>query len=172
MPQPQNTMTKQYILDRIAARKASLTSTITTNQKIVDDWWYQADASIVKTLEARINKLETYVVMGKAAVKGVEKAKTVREKWKAVSEFQISQYGAGWPDLIGLPQADRASYSGTDPVNIAMHKLESAKKELSLLEHAEAYLKESPMNDYSITALSKLGLIEAVKFSVPTPGKS
>jgi hypothetical protein len=44
------------------------------------------------------------------------------------------------------------------------------KTELATLDHTLLYLKDSPVDQYTITGLRALGLIEAIKFVVPKAG--
>lgn len=166
MTAPKNTMTKSYIQQRITARKASLVSKIAAAQKLVDAWWDNIDDSLQLLLDERVKYANDLARSVKQGHEKFDKAKNVRERYAALQSMKQG----GWTTLPSIPSGSNTYYA--NDLAKAIAELESAQRELALLEHAEAYLSESPMEDYSITALTKLGLIEAVKFSLVDTQKS
>lgn len=149
---PVTTFNKQYVKDRIAARRASLESKIrSANGQEAQFWQAEKQAAEAWLVDVR-NKM--------AAV----------EAWAANNEFKDSDTIRQLEVLVEqIPRRGRVDYNIRNAHEDLTREVRRAKSELTQLDHASAYFDESPVEEYSITALQKLGLLDVVKFVV-TPG--
>lgn len=148
------TFDKGYVVQRIEARMASLASRVEQRQGIIDEIEKTLDMSWVDNLD-RETKLITLPEVTRQAA---QKAKTFDEKIAVISEFNGK--------IAALGSKKGLDYQTGNLRSDALQEKRRFQAEIYTLEHALAYLKESPIDEYSVTSLQRLGLLEAVKFAL------
>jgi hypothetical protein len=163
--------TKDYIEERIAARRGALTIKIgaakekvaAANEargKVILDWYEKSVKAVNSAVTARI-----------AADKELVNAKTPEEKYRAVAKYaqgldKIDRY---MPHLIqparGYDQKTMNRLEKNDPTRLAL-EIRLWENELEQLDHVSVYFKEAPVTEFTVSSLRSLGLLEAVKFSI------
>lgn len=166
---PTNAFPKSYIIERIAARKASLQSKVDAGTKAAADWEIIARPKLLESLQAAAESAKKTADL---AAKRAKEAKTAdwdaeqirifigqsEERRSTRDTFPTIQGGSTW----GFREYE---------TKLAEHRKlfeagNAAQRELDKLEHAEAYFVETPVDEFTITGLKQLGLLDAVKFDL------
>jgi hypothetical protein len=149
---PRTTFTQDYVLKRIDARTGSIEMRI---------------AALLPEIEK-----VTSAVAGKAR-RWAGKVAVELEAAKQVALDVAKQETLPTQDQLGQIRGVRGeitqSYEDWDDRNRRQeveNEITQLRREANLLIHARAYLVESPVEEYSITALQKLGLLDAIKFNL------
>lgn len=159
-PKPQTAFTKDYIEKRIEARIASLESRVAKMQEeglALTAKQAAGDAQYLKDLHASLVASTTRVKDAQAEIKGKPAVEVVNIVNRVEQAKSLDARRAG------LTNQERES------LKQIMQERQRAESEVAMIQHALAYLKDSPVTEFSITALSKLGLLDAVKFSLELP---
>lgn len=147
---PKTTFDKGYILQRIDARLASIKSQLEKHRPILDEIVQKQRVLDREWAEKSVPRLERQLKSLKRYAKG--------EGTKEDAE-RVSNLGHGY-------SRSYLSYEDRERKNVSEEAVRKLTREEGLLIHARAYLVEAPVEEYSLTALSRLGLIDAVKFSL------
>jgi hypothetical protein len=155
-----NTFPKAYVKARIEARKASLESQIKAANLVLEAWWKSRVLEMDAVIEARAIQMAGLNQNWTKVQALYAKANTPKQKYQALTGQKGYFYFTSIPNQSNDDAADRASVT-----------VERCERELALLTHTLAYFEEAPVEEYTITGLKQLGLLEAVKFSMPVPDK-
>lgn len=166
-----NAFPKSYIIERIAARKASLQSKVDAGAKAASDWDEFAREKLILQLDQMVEKA------AKTLDKAKESAKASRDLHSDDLYHAVQQAGTT-PSISPFPSVNMGGvygYRDYEQKYNAMRKLRdegnAAERELDKLEHAEAYFVETPVDEFTITGLKQLGLLDAVKFDLGAVSK-
>lgn len=161
---------KSYIMERMAARRVSIESRRDADTKIVADYkstqvhrqkvWFET--SISKITAA----LDEYgqVVLGDNYDTNKKIIGSLNSDIQAAGDnFPRTYQPYGYQN--GSPSADQIA-------SAAEERLREYAVELDALDHTEAYLRDTPVDEFSLTSLKRLGLLEAVRFTLDDATKS
>jgi hypothetical protein len=156
---------KSYILERIDARLASQRSRIPDLEKVVQD-----EADRARSVEAAWVGGLPMTLRAAATAIGRLKLDTPEAIRKATEQTVdiLRQLELTDPGRRSIPFSDKGEKRREQ-----LRKVENAKTALHIirdeetsLEHARAYLVDTPVDEFSWTALKALGLLDAVKFDL------
>jgi len=161
-----NTFTKTYILERIEARKASLKRQIDASSKILDEfnegqktkigeWLTETDAWIVQVKD-EMKKADRAFVLSSTPL---EAAKATTALAKLIINGRYNT-----PPQVAVRR--EGQYFNNSPIDAAAKTLAAAEKELDALEHTHIYLTATPVEEFSLTGIKQLGLLDAIKFNL------
>ncbi|WIA96450.1 hypothetical protein [Curtobacterium sp. MCBA15_004] len=152
---------KSYVLDRIGARRVSLqakqkieTATIAAAEKVITDDY----AETLPELTNRIKDLLAFANKSKLTgemPKDQQVIARIREEAQKIGNPPYRMRHNERP--ADVAQRDRTA---------AKSRLADITRELDALEHTEAYLRGTPVDEFSLTSLKRLGLLEAIKFNL------
>jgi multidrug resistance efflux pump len=160
-PKPKTTFDREYIVARIEARINSLKREIevaSAATKTLLKKQAQGDEEFLRTLHRELDKMNDEVVR---FLEGVRKADP---------QEVVEKASAMMPRLNNLYYNSRKGLSHDERQELAtLNAAQSGyEREINLLHHGYAYLKESPVEEYTVTSLSRLGLLDIVKFVLTT----
>lgn len=141
---------KSYILERIAARRASIESKRTTDTAIVA----REQGGVREKQQAYLEEIQAKAQERIDAVLHTELGDDVDRNYRVLSNI-----GNIYLSTRGIPSLGQ---QGTQ----ASARLQQYARELDALDHTEAYLKGTPVEEFSLTSLKRLGLMEAIKFNL------
>lgn len=156
------TITKKYIQDRIAARIATLDRIIEAGRAAEQELTSLRVGPMRKYLqdtEVAASKLDTFFAKlnGVSSVKDAEIPRLVK----------IVQHDHAFP---AMPW--RGHWSGQESrLEETVSQGTLAGVEKIKLQHAQAYLQEMPADEFSMTSIKSLGLLDAIKFRLEPEGK-
>ena len=161
-----NTFTKTYILERIEARKASLKRQIDASSKILNEFNEGQKTKIGEWL----TETDAWIVQVKDAMKAADRAFTLSstplEAAKSTTALAKLIMGGRYNTPPQIAQQRGNPYFGNGPIDTATKTLEAAEKELDALEHTHIYLTATPVEEFSLTGIKQLGLLDAIKFNL------
>jgi len=151
---------KQYVLDRVAARRGSLTIKIdagTTEINELKDSQLGKLGEVMEKNEVLIEGLQLRLV---AARKAYAAAKTYDEKARALSPI------CGYVSLEQLPYLSSSNRASRTPLGEMEAKVQEHRKERTNLEHARLHLENMPVDEFSLASLKSLGLLNVLRFDL------
>jgi hypothetical protein len=154
------TITKKYVQDRIAARIATLDRVIEKGT--------EAEAELTKL---RVTPLRDWVATTKERVQMLSELLDINVN--KIKDAEMLRYVQGVNNYIPSAYSRWGqTYSGeARRLEEVIQAGTEAGVEKIKLQHAEAYLQEMPADEFSITALKTLGLMEAIKFRLEPEAK-
>ncbi|WP_284761542.1 hypothetical protein [Curtobacterium sp. MEB011] len=158
---------KSYVLERIGARRVSLqakqraeTATIAAAEKVITDEY----AETLPELTNRIKELLAFA--NKSKLTG-----EMSKDQQVIARIRDESLKIGNPPYRMRHNERPGDMAARDRV-AALSRLKDINRELDALEHTEAYLRGTPVDEFSLTSLKRLGLIEAIKFNLDDAMKS
>lgn len=161
-PKSQTSFTKDYIEKRIESRVASLESRVAKMQEeglALTARQAEGDGKYLDDLHADLMGMANRVHKARLDIKGKPDVEVVDIVNKVAGRMNPTT------TRDGLSHVDRSR------LQELFREREQAEREIAMIQHALAYLKESPVDLYSITALKQLGLLDAVKFTLELPAE-
>ncbi len=152
MVKPRTTFTQDYVLKRIDARTGSIEMRIAALQPELA----KVDAAVAVKAGKWAEKIVKHAEAAKEAGLEIVKQGTLPTK------EQIARTNS----LASLLHPTYEDWSDREARQTIEQEIKQLRREAGLLIHARAYLVESPVEEYSITALQKLGLLDAIKFNL------
>lgn len=169
------TYPKKYILERIAARKGSLERKLKEAGAFFDELERGSEEAIdnnaSEILERiyHVEKLAKKVrnVVGSSDRK--ELMRLYRDMMSSANTLASSKGGDEFELVFERDQIARG-IGYNDPRREkafeAKKTLERVPGEIAGIEHVEAYLTETPVDEFTLTALKQLGLLEVIRFDL------
>lgn len=141
---------KSYILERIAARRASIESKHTTDTAIVA----REQAGVLEKQQTYLDEIKAKARDAIQTILDLEVGDDVQRNYRALNSVSSIYFSNR-----GVPTLSQAGAQ-------ASARLDKYAHELDALDHTEAYLKGTPVEEFSLTSLQRLGLMEAIKFNL------
>lgn len=152
---------KTYVLERIGARRVSLQA----KQKTENETIAAAENTITDYYAEELPELTNRV---KELLHFATKSKLTGEMAKdqqVIARIRDEAQKIGNPPYR-MRHNERPSDTAARDRVAALNRLKDITHELDALEHTEAYLRGTPVDEFSLTSLKRLGLIEAIKFNL------
>lgn len=141
---------KSYILERIAARRVSIESKRTADTNLVAvnrDTVIEQQQVFLDELKAKVEEKTQSILNAKLSDDPDRNLNLLN----SMSSIYLT--------TRGVPRWD-------NKITAANTRLRQYDHELDALDHTEAYLKGTPVEEFSLTSLQRLGLMEAIKFNL------
>lgn len=161
-PKPRTTFSRDYVVQRIEARVASLGSKVATTRTALEELTVRqskGDLAWAMALPQQLHAAEVAIMKKTAKLPEFSPERVV----EVCNEVQKILH------LLGSADRPVLNYTDRDRMQQVMHDINHHEQEVALLEHTLAYLRESPVTEFTVTSLQKLGLLEAVRFSLDLP---
>lgn len=165
--------TKDYIEQRIEARKVKLVRELNELDDLRREWEENRKGLLVERIRENTNNFHhAWVGMASAQDELEELLDSdrpytfddlnilIRAQHRAIPEFKNAPI---------RPTARVANHYGGDdrtPIERKAEETRNHREELNKLDHALAYFKESPVTEFTVSSLKDLGLLAAVRFSI------
>jgi hypothetical protein len=151
---PRTTFSQDYIVARIEARVASLRGRVK-----------EAGKTIEKLREREVEKRREYLMqMCTEADTWASRLDELNSETEPSELLELSEQFSAWASKAR--EKPGLDYHSRIQLEELVRENDRFESELDLLEHAYAYLKESTIEEYSITSLRSLGLLDIVKFAL------
>lgn len=172
------TLTKQYVLDRMDARIVSLKSKIVEAEKKIsqyDERDVRANlvaarkdiARLVRLVNEELNDFTEEHVKGTIPLETLyEHVFSLRNQIVGTANNRSVDGGGVRSLLLPTSRTPGRAHNAPTEVNTALQTVRDAPREIANLEHARAYLVESPADTFSISSLKQLGLLDVIRFSL------
>jgi hypothetical protein len=158
---PNTAYPKTYVLDRIGARRVSLQAKQTSEEaaiaaaeKTITDEY----AEKLPELTGRIKELLAFATKSKLTGDMAKDQQIIARIRDEAGKIGSTPYR--------LRHDERPADTAARDRVAARSRLADITRELDALEHTEAYLRGTPVDEFSLTSLKRLGLIEAIKFNL------
>lgn len=152
---------KQYVLDRIDARKGRLAiekSQVLSEQTDLQDRLRDALDTLV---EENVKRIEAYVDTAHAAQKTYEAETDFNAKMKAAETLSRNV-----SSLRSTYNVKNLAQSKSGNLTDLATRLKQIENEVESLDHTRIYLEGMPVDEFSLASLRSLGLLPILKFSL------
>jgi hypothetical protein len=168
------TFSKAYVIERIEARQATLDLKIAEAKTHVAEVTALYDSKVEEVFRANLDAISVGLDKGKKLAKKFDSATDPVERREIADSLRKAIQLTEIPSAKGYVQRHHpGEYAGmTERDRVAAEISDSAewRRESIALTHVLAYLREVPLEEFTLTALGKLGLVDAIKFTLPKVG--
>lgn len=175
---PKTTMTGTYVIQRIEARMASLRSKIDEANTRLNNYARDQSSAVDSAFSKNLDILTVAYAESQEINRqyddenDMQKRRVLAQKMYRLADGMVALPTTPTPHNYFVNWNGRPTVPGTlnaeQQIAQDQYDIVQWQGELLTLDHTLAYLRESPVEEYSITSLQKLGLMDAVKFSIPT----
>lgn len=160
---------KQYVIERLQARQASLTSKLEAGEAMLREVEAAESAKAVGYMNQILQMTDDVQALHR---RQNERPTEERDPWAEMEELVHE---------MSLPtkpyrRRDRAAWQRSDPepgsLSEYLSKKTAWRAEIGKIQHALAYLEELPITELSITAITKLKLTDAIAFDLKVKEKT
>jgi hypothetical protein len=156
------TITKKYVQDRIGARIATLERVIQDGRNAEDELMQRK----IKPMKEWYSKTSVAVVSAYDWLAGVDVS--------TIKDGDLPRYIQQLNSLLPSGWQDSSRWNYDAAAGALKERIEAGTRagvEKIKLQHAQAYLQEMPADEFSLTGLKSLGLMEAIKFRLEPEAK-
>jgi hypothetical protein len=153
---------KSYVLDRIEARKGSLTIKIDADERRLADWKQRQEAA----LDSAFEQNKAHVEQAASRLRKAEKAYAKADGYDAKRQV-LTDHFKSWSPTYTVGIDDRLSrYDDENSPGKVAKRLKEYRTEYSDIEHARLHLQEMPVDEFTMATLRSLGLLSVLKFDL------
>lgn len=145
---------KEYVVQRLEARKASLKSRDAEGQKAWAEWKASKDPEAEDYYRRMKAQLERLSATDDAAPDVWQRIDRAHSKLRSLMQDAPQQPSSSW-------RSDRP-----EAVQSWLRNRDSWRFEVTKIDHGLAYLKEMPVTELNITMITKLKLTDAISFDL------